>query len=136
MTTTQLESLTIKDIVTQNFQTAAIFEKHSLDFCCRGGKTVEEACREQGIVPEIVYSELLQITPAPSGESSRFSQWDPAFLIDYIVLNHHAYVSRMVPVILAHTQKVGIVHGERHPGCASKVEHRNRASLESRSVCG
>lgn len=115
MTTTQFETLTIKDIVTQNFQTAAIFEKHSLDFCCRGGKTVEEACREKGIAPENVYTELTQLMPAPSGETSRFSQWDPGFLIDYIVRNHHAYVSRMIPVILAHTQKVAAVHGERHP---------------------
>ncbi|HCA80537.1 MAG TPA: iron-sulfur cluster repair di-iron protein [Bacteroidetes bacterium] len=115
MTTTQLESLTIKDIVTQDFQTAAIFEKHSLDFCCRGGKTVEEACRERGIAPEIIFAELMHVTPATSGGLSRFGQWDADFLIDYIVANHHKYVSKMIPVILAHTQKVASVHGERHP---------------------
>ncbi len=115
MTSTQLETLTIKEIVTQDFQTAAVFEKHSLDFCCRGGKTIDEACKEKGIAPESVYAELTRIAPSAQAETSRFKQWSPDFLIDYIVTNHHAYVSKMIPVIFAHTQKVASVHGERHP---------------------
>jgi regulator of cell morphogenesis and NO signaling len=115
MTTTQLETLTIKEIVTQNFQSAAVFEKHSLDFCCRGGKSIEEACREKGVSPEIIYQELGQLNSSATAEISRFFLWPPEFLIDYIITNHHTYVSSMIPVILAHTQKVASVHGERHP---------------------
>jgi regulator of cell morphogenesis and NO signaling len=115
MTTTQLENLTIKEIVTQNFQAAAVFEKHSLDFCCRGGKSIEEACREKGILSEVVYQELGQLNSTANAETSRFFLWPPEFLIDYIVTNHHTFVASMIPVILAHTQKVASVHGERHP---------------------
>ena len=110
-----MSAMTIKEIVTMNFQTAAVFEKHSLDFCCRGGKTVEEACREKGLSPEAVYSELTQLSPSASAETSRFATWPTDFLIDYIIVNHHAYVSRMIPVLMAHTQKVASVHGENHP---------------------
>ncbi len=115
MTTTQLETLTIKEIVTQNFQSAAVFEKHSLDFCCRGGKSIEEACREKGVSSEVVYQELGQLDSSATAETSRFFLWPPEFLIDYIVTNHHTYVASMIPVIGAHTQKVASVHGERHP---------------------
>lgn len=115
MTTTQLETLTIKEIVTQDFQTAAIFEKHSLDFCCRGGKTIDEACREKGIAPESAFTELTRVAPTTQAETSRYTQWSPDFLIDYIVANHHSYVTKMIPVMYTHTQKVASVHGEHHP---------------------
>jgi regulator of cell morphogenesis and NO signaling len=115
MTTTQLENLTIKEIVTQNFQSAAVFEKYSLDFCCRGGKSIEDACREKGISPQVIYEELGHVSTIGSAETSRFYLWPPEFLVDYIVTNHHAYVASTIPVLLAHTQKVASVHGERHP---------------------
>jgi len=57
-----LSTTTIKDIVTTNFHAAAIFEKYSLDFCCRGGKTIEEASKEKGIDPHVVMKEVLNIS--------------------------------------------------------------------------
>ena len=33
---------TIGEIVAEDFRTAAIFKKHGIDFCCRGGRTIEE----------------------------------------------------------------------------------------------
>ncbi|MDD8017076.1 MAG: iron-sulfur cluster repair di-iron protein [Bacteroidota bacterium] len=115
MTTHDLQSLTIKEIVTQNYQTAAVFEKYSLDFCCRGGKTIEQACGEKGVEPSAVFGELSTIAPTSQSEISRYAEWSPEFLIDYIVSNHHAYVRKMIPVIYAHTQKVASVHGANHP---------------------
>ena len=32
----ELVNLTLSEIVKDNFHTAAIFEKYSLDFCCNG----------------------------------------------------------------------------------------------------
>jgi len=52
---------------------------------------------------------------AAAGPPPRFALWSPAFLVDYIVANHHAYVRAALPAILAHAEKVAATHGERHP---------------------
>ncbi|MGE4513734.1 MAG: DUF542 domain-containing protein, partial [Chryseobacterium sp.] len=33
----------IGEIVAEDFRTAAIFKKYGIDFCCKGGRTIEEA---------------------------------------------------------------------------------------------
>lgn len=117
-----LRTTTIKDIVTTNFHAAAIFEKYSLDFCCRGGKTIEEAANEKGIDPLIVLKEVLNIS-SNTDYANRFNDWEPDFLIDYIVQNHHSYVAKMIPVICAHAHKVSAVHGSNHPEVI-EIAHR------------
>ncbi|HTY39076.1 MAG TPA: iron-sulfur cluster repair di-iron protein, partial [Bacteroidota bacterium] len=92
-----------------------VFEKYSLDFCCRGGRSVEEACKEKGIEPSVIFQELGHLRTSSAAETSRFFLWPTEFLVDYIITNHHAYVASMIPVLAAHTQKVASVHGERHP---------------------
>lgn len=109
------DTSTIKDIVTHNFRAASVFEKYSLDFCCKGGKTIAAACNEKNIDPSVVIAELQTLNDAVDTSSQRFNRWDVEFLASYIVENHHAYVRQSIPVLLAHTQKVAMVHGDRHP---------------------
>lgn len=115
MTTPDLLTLSLKDIVTQDFHAAAVFEKYTLDFCCRGGKTIDEACRERGIEAAPVLDELETLKVQSQESSMRYGEWGVDLLIDFIVKNHHGYVTRMIPVLYAHTQKVASVHGVRHP---------------------
>jgi regulator of cell morphogenesis and NO signaling len=115
MTTNEFTTRTIKEIVTDNFQTAAVFEKYSLDFCCRGGKTIDEACAEKGIAADTVVSELKQCADADPSHKKDSAEMETKALIDHIVSKHHAYVLQMIPVIYAHTQKVKKVHGAHHP---------------------
>ncbi len=110
-----ITSQTIKEIVTNNFQTASVFEKYSLDFCCRGGKTINEACVEKGISIDAVLNDLASLGGSQDNSGMHFSEWSLDFLIDYIVKNHHEYVKRMIPVLYTHTQKVATVHGSHHP---------------------
>ncbi len=110
-----ITTATLKEIVTEDFRAAAIFEKYSLDFCCRGGKTIEEACRDKAVSTESVLGEvhdLLQDGESPGDVPEEMSI--PS-LIHHIVDTHHAYVRKMVPVLLAHTAKVATVHGPHHP---------------------
>ena len=114
---------TIKSIVTGDYRSAAIFEKYSLDFCCKGGVTIDQACAEKNIDPASVYAELSQLGGAPQEHLPHFSEWPLDELIDYIVNVHHAYVRGSIPVILAHTQKVAIVHGANHPEVVEIARH-------------
>ena len=123
MTTTDVQSITLKEIVKQNFHAAAVFEKYSLDFCCRGGKTITEACSDKGVDADSVVRDIMQISGAGQQTDNRFAEWDPSFLISYIVNNHHAYVRKMVPVLRIHTQKIASVHGQNHPEVVKIAAH-------------
>jgi len=111
----ETEQTTIREIVADDFRTAAVFQKFGLDFCCGGGKTIDDACRERDLDPRVVLGELDKVHTAPSNGTPKFNAWDTAFLIDYIVHNHHRYVREAIPIILGHTRKVATVHGGRHP---------------------
>lgn len=114
---------TLKSIVTEDFRAAAVFEKYSLDFCCGGGITIDEACSKKNIDPRPVYEELGNLDANPKGDTPHFSAWPADELITYIVNVHHRYVREAIPPLLAHTQKVAAVHGERHPEVVAIAQH-------------
>ena len=110
-----IQAATIKEIVTDDYRTAAIFEKYSLDFCCGGGKTIEQACKEKSVDPAMVFEDLKNAPGRSSGPGDRFHSMEPDALIEHIVNTHHAYIRQVLPSMFTHTQKVASVHGERHP---------------------
>ena len=118
-----VQKVTIKSIVTSDFRAAAIFEKYSLDFCCKGGVTIDQACSEKNIDAASVYADLAQLASASLENTHHYSEWPVDELIDYIVNVHHKYVRESIPVISAHTQKVATVHGSNHPEVI-EIAHR------------
>lgn len=115
MKETEFSTRTIGDIVTQDFRTAAIFKEAGIDFCCGGKKTLEEACTEKGIDPEKIREKLDQPERAVGAVTHKFNEWEPGFLCDYIVNEHHSYVRKTLPDLVHYTNKIANVHGERHP---------------------
>jgi regulator of cell morphogenesis and NO signaling len=110
----------IGEIVSQNFQTAKVFESFGVDFCCGGKKTISDACSEKSIDPYILINELEKIEEL-NATGSHYGNWEVDFLIDYIVNNHHWYVVNSVSTIEHHFQQVITAHGEKYPALA-KIE--------------
>ncbi|HVL69830.1 MAG TPA: iron-sulfur cluster repair di-iron protein [Vicinamibacterales bacterium] len=107
---------TIRDIVADDYRTAAVFQRYGLDFCCRGHRTVEEACAESGLGSAVVLRDLEDAVALPCiGCAPRYNDWTAVALIDHIVAKHHTFVRAQLPVIQAHARKVASVHGTRHP---------------------
>ena len=51
----QLISKTLAEIVNEQFQTASVFEKYHLDYCCKGRRSLQQACEEEKVpVNEII----------------------------------------------------------------------------------
>ena len=48
----------VGSIVTQNINTAKILDRYGIDFCCRGSKTLAEACQEKNIRIDDLLEEL------------------------------------------------------------------------------
>ena len=106
---------TLSEIVTGNYHTSAVFDKYNLDFCCRGNKSFEDSCKENNLEPELVFADLQQVYSNSISDDQKYDEWELDFLIDYIINNHHKYVSRMIPVITEHCHKVVASHHESHP---------------------
>lgn len=45
-------AITVGDIVSADFRTAAVFERHGIDFCCGGATTLAAASRRDGDVAQ------------------------------------------------------------------------------------
>ncbi|PWN69462.1 iron-sulfur cluster repair di-iron protein [Chryseobacterium phosphatilyticum] len=104
----------IGNMVAEDFRTAAIFKRHGIDFCCKGGRTIEEACNNKKLDPEKIYEEL-EALPKNEGSSIDFNSWPLDLLTDYIEKTHHRYVEEKAPVIKVFLDKLCKVHGGRHP---------------------
>ena len=112
---TATEDMTVREIVASDFRAAEVFQRHGIDFCCRGNRSIEDACASAGISVEGILREVAEITAPPGSGGPRFNSWDLGSLVTYIQVNHHAFVRRTIPVLLTHTQKVAKVHGDAHP---------------------
>ncbi len=111
---TGLQSKTLAQIVNENHKTAYIFEKYHLDFCCKGKRLLKQACEEISLPIEHVIAELENISN-DSIVTLDFDRMTLAQLSEYIVLTHHAYVKREMPLINGYLQKIAARHGDRHP---------------------
>ena len=119
---TSLHTTTLKEIVTQDFRAAAIFEKYALDFCCNGGITIEQACAARRLDAAPIIAALGSLGRSPLPPDDRFTRLALDDLIEHIVTVHHSYVRDAIPTLLAHTAKVARVHGERHPEVVTIAE--------------
>ena len=105
-------SPTLAALVTANPVTARILERHQLDYCCGGSRSLEEACVEREIDPAAVLAELEGLQPAAAPE---WTTMTVAALVDHIESTHHRFLHEELPRLAALTDKVVDVHGSRHP---------------------
>jgi len=106
---------TIGELVAEDYRTAAVFEKHGIDFCCGGKVALSEACRDKGIDLDEMLREIASAGSTPLDRSHNYAAWDLSFLSDYIINTHHAYLWENLPQIAAYARKVAQVHGANHP---------------------
>lgn len=109
------KDMLLKDIVSSDFNTAAILEKHNLDFCCNGYRTLETACTQLNLNTEDVLSKLNNHAESSAQYDNRYDQWSIGFLAEYILNNHHVYVKNAIPRINALLEKITEKHSGNHP---------------------
>lgn len=111
-----ISTQTLADMVTQDHRTARILEKYQLDYCCKGKRTLQQACEDGQLVLEEVVTAL---TALPGDESAgykpKFKEVSADLLIGHIILHHHLYTWQTMPQIEQHLYKVAFKHGSRFP---------------------
>ena len=112
---TDIAEQTLASIVTGNHQAVPVLERYNLDFCCKGKRTLAQACAEKGIKIESITEELSSLNSSAGKQQMPFTEMNAEQLISYILIHHHFYVKQAMPNIIAHLQKVATKHGERFP---------------------
>jgi len=112
---TTIEKQTLAAIVTSNHLAVPVLEKYHLDFCCKGKRTLTEACIEKGLSVETISAELENSAKNEQSNSMPFTVMSAEQLISYILIHHHFYVKQSMPTILGHLEKVAAKHGDRYP---------------------
>ncbi|MFV8343714.1 iron-sulfur cluster repair di-iron protein [Flavobacterium sp. XS2P39] len=135
-----LEKTTIGEYVAKDFRTAAIFSKYGIDFCCKGNRTIEEACAKKEIDTDALLEQLNTVLATKNDNTIDFKLWPLDLLATYIEKTHHRYVEEKTQVILPFLDKLCKVHGANHPelfeinelfiGCAGELaQHMKKEEL-------
>lgn len=108
------ETKTVADMVTENINTAHVFKKYGIDFCCGGGITIKRATEKAKVNYLDLETDLLSVG-TPGSRAQNYNSWDLDFLTDHIVNFHHKYVEENIPLLVQYAARVVQVHGEHFP---------------------
>jgi regulator of cell morphogenesis and NO signaling len=106
---------TLASLVTENYKVVPVLEKYNLDFCCRGKKSLQEACHEKGLELSSVAAELESAVSSCCTNRMAFENMSAEQLIGHILVRHHFYVKQAMPLIYMHLEKVATKHGDHYP---------------------
>ena len=105
----------IGQLVADDYRMASVFQKHNIDFCCNGNRTIDEACLESNLNTDNVLLDLDAILLDSNNENLNYDTWPIDFLAQYIEQKHHKFVETQIPIIKGYLKKIIAAHGNRHP---------------------
>ncbi len=105
----------IGEIATEYPLATRVFHRHGLDFCCGGGKPLQDACTARGVDPALVLEEIRKELETRPTAQKRWDQEPIEELITHILLEFHEPLNEELPRLDAMARKVNDVHGDRNP---------------------
>ncbi|MFV0341181.1 MAG: iron-sulfur cluster repair di-iron protein [Parachlamydiaceae bacterium] len=106
------ENASIGSLVTKNPETAAVFEKLGLDYCCKGNKTLKEACDEKNLnMVEVL--EALDCLGKPD-TSMNWDRMSAKEIVGHIVNTYHTYAKEELQRISQLLVKLNTKHGKKY----------------------
>lgn len=123
---------TVAEIVLDHPASARVFRQYRIDFCCRGGMTVAQACEGRGLDTVALFAEIEQaISDRARADVDPRTLATPE-LVKHIVSRHHDYLRKTLPFVEMLAHKVARVHGPHDPNLEPLAESvaELRAMLE------
>ena len=107
---------TVRDWAVEHPEATRVFEKIGIDYCCGGGKSLEEACAAANLsLDEVINSLELADEEARAKQKDRNWQREPlADLVAHINDTHHKYTREEIARLGPLFDKVVSVHGKNH----------------------
>lgn len=103
---------TIGELALQMPNAIAVLEKLQIDYCCRGHRSIAEACETAGVSVEAV---LAEIGDGRSAAETGLEQKALRDLQQYVVDTHHVYTREALETVRLLSDKVAARHGAHHP---------------------
>lgn len=107
------ENASIGSLVAKTPEYASIFEKLGLDYCCKGNRTLKEACDEKKLNVIDVLETLKHLQSSDSAVN-----WDRMSIkeiVEHIVSTYHTYAKQELQRISQLLEKLNTKHGQRYP---------------------
>lgn len=118
----------LAELATRWAGASRVFQRHQLDFCCQGQRSLGEACAQRGLDPRAVVAELqAEIAPVPA---EPWSERTRAQLIAHLLERYHEGHRREVPRLWQMAQKVERVHGDQPECPRGLADHLARLGQE------
>jgi regulator of cell morphogenesis and NO signaling len=108
---------TLGELVLQQPRAAALFERLGLDYCCGGQRTLDQACRQQGLDTKTVSTLLQTLVDEPRNavlEAHDVARTTISELCEHLVARHHDPLRRDLARISDLVGTVVRVHGTAH----------------------
>jgi regulator of cell morphogenesis and NO signaling len=94
-------------------QSASVFERLGIDYCCGGKEPLDQACARRNLAVREVLDELR--FAESSDDEIDLAELSIGELVDHIVKTHHTFTRRELPRLAALARRVARVHGASHP---------------------
>lgn len=108
-------TMTVRELALEIPSATRAFEKLGIDYCCGGGKTLEEACASANLSAEEVLKSLASVeAEAATGEDRDWKAQPLADLTAHIIAKHHKYVREEITRLGPLFDKVCSAHGKNH----------------------
>jgi regulator of cell morphogenesis and NO signaling len=105
----------VKDIAVSNPEARRVLEDAGLDYCCGGGKSLQDACLHAGVSPEEILTRLRENGKNVSPDEASWTTAPLSALTRHIREKHHRYVRESIPRVQSLLEKVIAKHGKDHP---------------------
>ncbi|HMM59418.1 MAG TPA: iron-sulfur cluster repair di-iron protein [Candidatus Rifleibacterium sp.] len=103
----------VGEIVAVNPSLWKLFEHYHIDYCCHGDKPLAEACREKGLDPEAVLSEIENLPTGKDQVQTELLKMTLTELANHIEQTHHVYLYRELPELISLAGRVTATHAAR-----------------------
>ena len=106
---------TVGSIVAEDYRAAAVMDQYRIEYCCHGGRSLQESCDRLKIDPQRLMDEIHAALAADPAHADDAGTWPLDQLADHVETVHHRYVEERGPILKNNLAKLCEEHGEAHP---------------------
>jgi regulator of cell morphogenesis and NO signaling len=104
----------VNEIALSNPRARRVLEDAGVDYCCGGGKSLQDACLHAGVTADQILQRLRQNSELAGPEDTEWTNASLADLTRHIRERHHQSVRDSIPRVRALLAKIREKHGPKH----------------------
>jgi len=108
----------VMEIALANPAARRVLEEARVDYCCGGGKSLQEACARAGSDSEEILKRLRENSQRVDPAEANWTTPPLSDLTVHIKNKHHRYVREVIPRVTTLLEEVKTKHGNHHPELA------------------